>query len=61
MTWSVITESFQNSVLCHADAKGKRRYSSYSFLTLALNGSEWSVSHPGHALPPGKGQKVSIV
>lgn len=26
-------------------------YSSCSFLTSALDGSEWSASHPGHALP----------
>jgi hypothetical protein len=29
-------------------------YSSYSFLTSTLYGGEWSVSHPGRALPPGK-------
>jgi hypothetical protein len=28
---------------------GKRRYSSYSFSTSALDGSEWSVSCPGRA------------
>jgi hypothetical protein len=33
---------------------GDRRYSSYSFLTSALEGGEWSASHPGRALPPGK-------
>jgi hypothetical protein len=27
-------------------------YSSYSFTTSALYGSEWSASRPGHALPP---------
>jgi hypothetical protein len=31
------------------------RYSSYSFLTSALDEGEWSVSRPGRALPPGKG------
>jgi hypothetical protein len=31
---------------------GERRYSSYSFLTSALEGGEWSASRPGHALPP---------
>jgi hypothetical protein len=36
---------------CHADAKGDRRYNSYSFLTLALAGGEQS-SHPGCALLP---------
>jgi hypothetical protein len=30
-------------------------YSSYSFMTLALHGGEWSVSRPGHALPLKKG------
>jgi hypothetical protein len=29
-----------------------------SFLTLALDGGEWSKSHPGCALPPGKGPPV---
>jgi hypothetical protein len=37
---------------------GERRYSSYSFLTSALDGGEWSASRPGRALPPGKGQPV---
>jgi hypothetical protein len=27
-------------------------YSSYSLLTSALDGGEWSASHPGRALPP---------
>jgi hypothetical protein len=30
---------------------GGGRYSSYSFLTLALSGGEWSASRPGRALP----------
>jgi hypothetical protein len=33
---------------------GERRYSSYSFLTSALDGGEWSASHPGRSLPPGE-------
>jgi hypothetical protein len=33
---------------------GERRYSSYSYLTSALDGGEWSASRPGRALPPGK-------
>jgi hypothetical protein len=37
---------------------GERRYSSYSFLTSALDGGEWSASRPGHALHPGKGPPV---
>jgi hypothetical protein len=40
---------------------GERRYSSYSFLTSALEGDEWSASRPGHALPPGKEPPVPIV
>jgi hypothetical protein len=39
---------------------GERRYSSYSYLTSALDGGEWSASHPGRALPPGKGPPVPI-
>jgi hypothetical protein len=37
--------------LCHAGVKGEKRYSSYSFLTLALDWGEWSMSHHGQALP----------
>jgi hypothetical protein len=40
---------------------GDRRYSSYSFLTSALEGSEWSASRPGRALPPGKEPPVPMV
>jgi hypothetical protein len=29
-------------------------YSSYSFLTSALDGGEWSVSRPGRAFTPGE-------
>jgi hypothetical protein len=36
-------------------------YSSYSFSAMALDGSEWSASRPGSALPPGKGPSVPIV
>jgi hypothetical protein len=39
---------------CNAGTKGERRCSFYSFLTLAVNGGEWSASRPGRALPPGK-------
>jgi hypothetical protein len=38
----------------HGGAWGERRYSSYSFLTSALDGGEWSASRPGRALPRGK-------
>jgi hypothetical protein len=44
----------QLSHYCHADDKQKRRYSSYSFLTLALDWGEWSVSRLGRTLPLGK-------
>jgi hypothetical protein len=39
---------------------GERRYSSYSYLTSALDGGEWSASRPGHILLPGKEPSVSI-
>jgi hypothetical protein len=35
-------------------------YSSYSLTTLALDGSEWSASRSGRALPSGKGTPVLI-
>jgi hypothetical protein len=39
---------------CHAGAKGERSYSSYSFLTSALDGGEWSALCPSLTLPQGK-------
>jgi hypothetical protein len=39
---------------------GDNRYSSYSYLTSALDGGEWSASRPGRALPPGKPPPVPI-
>jgi hypothetical protein len=36
---------------------GKKRYSSYSFTTSALDGGDWSASRPGRSLPPGKGPR----
>jgi hypothetical protein len=36
------------------------RYSSYSFMTSALDGGEWSASRPGRTLPLGKGSLVPI-
>jgi hypothetical protein len=36
-------------------------YSSYSLLTSALDGGEWSASRPGRALLPGKGYPVPTV
>jgi hypothetical protein len=32
----------------------EKRYSSYCFLTSALEGGEWSASRPGCTLPPGE-------
>jgi hypothetical protein len=40
---------------------GDRRYSSYSFVTSALEGGEWSASRPGRALLPGKEPPVPTV
>jgi hypothetical protein len=37
------------------EALGERRCCSYSFLTSALDGGEWSASRSGCALPLGKG------
>jgi hypothetical protein len=39
---------------------GERRYSSYSFLTSALDGGEWSASRLGRALPPGKNPRYPL-
>jgi hypothetical protein len=44
----------------HVGAKGKRRYSSYTLLTSALNGGELSASHLSHVLLLGKGSLVPI-
>jgi hypothetical protein len=35
----------------HECAKEERKYSSYSFLTSALDGGKWSPSHPSRAVP----------
>jgi hypothetical protein len=45
----------------HEGAWWERRYSSYSFYSLALDGGEWSASRLGRALAPGKGPPVPIV
>jgi len=46
---------------CQGGAWGERRYSSYTFSTLALDGAKWSASHPGCTLALGKGLPVPIV
>jgi hypothetical protein len=38
----------------HSDAKGYRKYSSYSFLTSVMDVDDWSVSRLDRAIPPGK-------
>jgi hypothetical protein len=38
--------------------EGGRMHSPCSFLTLALDGGEWSASRPGRDLAPGKGPPV---
>jgi hypothetical protein len=43
------------------EALGGKEYSSYSFMTSALDGGEWSASHHGRALLPGKGPLVPTV
>jgi hypothetical protein len=44
----------------HAGDKSESSYSSYSFLTPALDGGEWPASRPGRILPPGKGLPVPL-
>jgi hypothetical protein len=41
-------------------AWGERIYSFYSFLTLALDGGEWSASRPGRALSRGKDPRYPL-
>jgi hypothetical protein len=45
---------------CQVDVKGEKSYSSYSFLTSALDGGEGSVSHPGCALPSRKDTRYPL-
>jgi hypothetical protein len=62
-SWIILHQLVKKSspVTRHGGAWGKRRYSSYSFTTSALDGGEWSASHPGRALPLEKGPPVPIV
>jgi hypothetical protein len=68
--WRVLTELLskgksvlKKAVLLYAMKAlgGERKYSSYSFSTSALDGGEWSASHLGRALAPGKGPLVPTV
>jgi hypothetical protein len=44
----------------HAGTLGERRYSSYSFVTSALDRGEWSASHPSLTLPRGKDHRYPL-
>jgi hypothetical protein len=57
---AVVTGKAKALTTHHAGAWGERMYSSYSFTTSALDGGEWSASHPGRALAPGKGRPYPL-
>jgi hypothetical protein len=66
-TWQVGRENFiilsfsvKLSRYRNADDKGESKYSSYLFLASVLHGGEWSGSHPGRALPPGKDTRYPL-
>jgi hypothetical protein len=44
----------------HAGAKGENKYSSYLFLTSALDGGEWSAPRSGRALRPRKDPRYPL-
>jgi hypothetical protein len=50
----------QDTLYAMKSALGDSRYSSYSFLTSALEGGEWSASRPDRILPAGKKPPVPI-
>jgi hypothetical protein len=56
-----ISTSHSCSTIRHEGAWVKRRYSSYSFSTSALDGRGWSASRPSRDLALGKGPPVPIV
>jgi hypothetical protein len=60
MRFSEARSKVKLSLCHHAGDKGERKYSSYSFLTSALNGGEWSASRPGRALAPGKDPRYPL-
>jgi hypothetical protein len=48
----ILTRGKQASkATCHGGAWGERGYTSYSILTSALDGGEWSASRPGERTP----------
>jgi hypothetical protein len=57
---TIIKKRLSRNAACHGGTLGERRYSSYSFLTWALEEGEWSASCPSHALPPGKEPLVPL-
>jgi hypothetical protein len=61
-SWNLVTygKKVKQSHNTPMEAQGERIYSSYSFMSLALDGSEWSASRLCRALP-GKGPPVPIV
>jgi hypothetical protein len=69
LNWAIPTaSSLHNPTMLKKEVKwscnmpwGESRYSSYSFLTSALDGGEWSASRPGCALPLEKGSLVPTV
>jgi hypothetical protein len=44
----------------HGDAWGERMYSSYSLLTSAIDGGEWSAPRLGRALPRGRDHRYAL-
>jgi hypothetical protein len=48
---TVVLVLFLNWAPCHKGILGERKYSATHSLTSALDGSEWSASHPGHFTP----------
>jgi hypothetical protein len=48
------------STIAMQSHRGDRKYSSYSFLTSALDGDEWSATRPVGALPPWQAPPVPI-
>jgi hypothetical protein len=48
----IVRRFFYQSDNTHMEAQGEMIYSSYSFMTSALDEGEWSASRPGRALYP---------